>query len=316
MRGFMGSRWRIGDGEFVVPLACDLAIAPAHRDRGVLNLIMTAAIGDLEKLGYRYVFSLSAEKITHIASLAAGWRAVGSPVLAQRVSRALGLRRYWADRLGPFTTVYRRAKNRVRFRWRAPAHPFAHLDQAPGRHPHPRVSLARAPRSEEMARQFRTTLRDGRIRQVRDAVFLDWRYSNPRSTYRFLFWEDSELRGYVVLAARLSYSGERYYPTVRIADWEASDREAESELLDAAMRWGRFSGVETWSATLSERRQRLLALHGLRVSTERPSFHDPGVSLLVRPTGRQVSASAWTGAGVDLLDIGNWDLRRIDADDT
>ena len=64
---------------------------------------------------------------------------------------------------------------------------------------------------------------DGRIRYRRDREYLDWRFRNPTSEYRFLYWEESRLEGYLVLSRRVSDLGAWY--RVYIADLEATDHE-------------------------------------------------------------------------------------------
>jgi GNAT superfamily N-acetyltransferase len=313
MRGFMGSRWQIGNESLSVPLACDLAIEPAHRDRGVFSLLMGAALEDLAELGYRYVFNLSAQRETLVASLATGWRSVGSLGVLRRSTRAVGGTRRLVTKLGALRSRCESIGGRILSRGSL-GHPFSRLDGTARRQPHPRIGLATAPRVGEMARFVERTTSRGLIRHVRDEAFFAWRFRNPRASYRFLFWEDAGFRGYLILVAGLSYEPDRFYPTVRILDWEAADAEVESELLKAALAWGRFSSLETWSTGLSESASGLLERHGFRPSGPEPSFRDPGAMVLVRPTKSQIAEADWVAAGVRLLDIDNWDLRQAYSD--
>ena len=78
---------------------------------------------------------------------------------------------------------------------------------------------------------------DGRIRHVRDARYLAWRFQNPLHEYRFLLAGGDRLHGYLVLQAyRLSRHG-----AANIVDWEASDPAVRRALLHAAVEWGGFS---------------------------------------------------------------------------
>jgi len=61
---------------------------------------------------------------------------------------------------------------------------------------HFKLSIDDAPRSIEMADLIAQIPLDGRMCHVRDAEYLNWRYCNPRSAYRFLFWGERELQGY------------------------------------------------------------------------------------------------------------------------
>ncbi len=165
-----------------------------------------------------------------------------------------------------------------------------------------------------MARFVESMPSRGLIRHVRDEAFFAWRFRNPRASYRFLFWDDADLRGYLVLVAGLSYEADRFYPTVRILDWEAADAEVESALLETAIAWGRFSSLETWSTGLSELASGQLQRHGFRPSGPEPSFRDPGANVLVRPTNSPIMEADWVECGVRLLDIDNWDLRQAYSD--
>ena len=116
-----------------------------------------------------------------------------------------------------------------------------------GARPDRHLSVERNPRPLAMAGLVERIGWDGRMRRVRDCDYFAWRFRNPRSNYRFLFWEDGGLEGYLVLRASVSLS-----PNVFIVDWEAANAEARSELLRAAIRLGGFQSLAIWSSTLPE----------------------------------------------------------------
>jgi hypothetical protein len=145
---------------------------------------------------------------------------------------------------------------------------------------------------------------DGRIRHVRDARYIDWRYRNPLHDYRFLYLRDgAALLGYLVLGRALSDYGNGL--RVNVVDWEARDDVLAEALLDAALRYGRFAELAAWSATLPEARRRSLLRAGLspcdREQTERglPSILIRAVTGAAQPVGR------------DVLSLVNWDLRMV-----
>ena len=314
MRGFMGSQWQIGAERLAVPLACDVVIEATHRNRGVFSLLMDAALEDMAGLGYRYVLSLSAQRITLLSSLASGWRSVGSLDVLHRTTRSRHGARKMLDRLGKAAPWCESIARRILPR--SPlVSPFSRLDTTARRKSHPRISLTTAPRAAEMAALVAIRPGGAPIRSVRDESFFEWRFRNPRAAYRFLYWDDTDLRGYLTLAAGLSYEADRLYPTVRILDWEAGNAEIESELLATALAWGRFSSLETWSAGLSEHAGELLEGYGFRPSHKDPSFSDPGAHLLVRPTRSPATEVDWVANGVELLEMGNWELRPAYSDD-
>jgi GNAT superfamily N-acetyltransferase len=315
MRGFMGSRWRVGSETVMLPIAGDLVIEPAHRDRGALSLLMGAALEDLAEQGYPYVINLSAQTVTLIASLAAGWRSVGSPGILSRAAGAAGAVRSLLPKVGPLRPINQKLAKLGRLLG-APSlrRPFARLDRTARRRPHSRISLKDAPRPGEMAELAGRSPDPRSIRHVRDEAFFAWRFRNPRAAYRFLFWEDDSLRGYLVLAVGLAYEADHFYPKVRLVDCEATDADIESELLEAAMTWGRFGLIETWAAGLSAHAMASLERRGFRLANPPPSMRDPGVNLLVRPTRSSTAAADWVLGGASLLDLDNWDLRPACSD--
>jgi GNAT superfamily N-acetyltransferase len=316
MRGFCGARWQVGhEGQTVlVPIAGDFVIAPEHRDRGLFTKIMTAALVDLAAHGYTYVFNLGAGPVTFVGSLAMGWRAIGSlrPVIRR-------------ERVGFDLRRVRRLVSRLPVLWRcaelvptrpsgADRHPFRHLDRRAGRlgpHVSAHVSVARAPRPEAMAELVGRIGGDGRIRQVRDPRYFAWRFQDPLFAYRFLFWEDARLEAYLVLRSPVSrtQNGAR----VSIVDWEATSGEARDELLQAAIRLGRFSELMTWSATMPETTRALLRDRGFEPCVEGPEQTARLLpSVLIRPVSDEGLRGAWVLCGRRLLDMNNWDVRLLD----
>lgn len=83
-------------------------------------------------------------------------------------------------------------------------------------------------------------------RSVRNESFFRWRLANPHRRYRFLFWHDSRLRGYMVLAWAA-----RDPERVLIADYAVED---DAVLEDFLMALNRSPDTEYWlmSSTLPE----------------------------------------------------------------
>ena len=73
-----------------------------------------------------------------------------------------------------------------------------------------------------------------------------WRFDDAIGPFRFLFWDDGQLGGYLILRGGIARSGSR----AGILDWEASEPQIKRELLSAAVCWGRFKSVDIWSASL------------------------------------------------------------------
>ena len=66
----------------------------------------------------------------------------------------------------------------------------------------PTVRVEREPRADAMAELVARLPYDGRIRHVRDARYLAWRYRNPLRDYRFLYRDGAGLAGLPRLAGR------------------------------------------------------------------------------------------------------------------
>ena len=306
MWGRYGAKWEIGQPPeaFIGPCVGDLVIAPGHRNRGLLAKIIEVGQDDLADSGFPYAFALSAAAAPRLFLLMAVWRSAGPVETA--------VRRSWG----------RKARDRLRRAIRPPADerpPFCALDRngVPGhRGADSHVSLEQAPRPAEMAELVERIRSDGRLRQVRDAEYFTWRFQNPLSLYRFLFWADSRLEGYLVLQA----PAHRAHRPVSIVDWEATDARARADLLRAAIRWGEFGQLTVWSATLPTETKAILREAGFsvvaipesvgRAYRERASRP----TILVRAARRDLPAADWAVAGRHLLDPTNWDLRAIYSD--
>ncbi len=313
MRGFHEARLEAGTPSraFPVLIAGDALISAAHRNRGLVARIMELAYADLAGRGCSYLMSIGgANRINALGMLSLGWRSAGAMKPMGRVTAQVGR-----------TLKMRRAVSRMpilwRFsesRWLASAdqrHPFRHLDAAkPERDPadRPPISTESRPRSEAMVDLIRRAGHDGRIRYVRDRTYLDWCFSNPLSEYRFLYWMEERLEGYLVLSRRKSDLGG--WDRVYIVDLEATSPRIRSALLTAAMEWGRFPELVAWTASLSGEDVQLLVSRGfVPVDPEDTSRGCP--CILVRALGHDLPAAEWELGGRALLDILNWDIRVL-----
>ena len=312
MRGFYPSRWEIGRaGDFSdVLVADDLYVRADHRNRGVVRALMQTALADLHETGVDYVFNLSGAPVTVMASLATGWRSAGplQPRARSSTSHAL---------LAAVRT--RISKRPFLWRYRSSSHlytaeelrPFARLDahsSLASERSGIRCTIAREARPQEMARLVSRLGYDGRIRHVRDAAYLTWRYQNPLNEYRFFYADSTDLRGFLVLKWTRAAFGPN--PRVQIVDWEAEDEACLVALLDAALSAGGCPELMTWSATLGEPRTALLTRYGFVPSDPQSAAHGcPCV--LVRACDPSRSHEDWRLRGAPLLEADRWDIRMI-----
>ena len=314
MRGLFGARWEIGSPSNTVPGYCaeDLVIAPEHRNRGLVTKIMKIALKDLETRGYSHAFSMSAAAVTMIASLAMGWRNVGSmkPMRRQPGKAPFLFRsqRYIRGR-----HLVRQYSHRSPLRqWEERNRPFSYLDRKRSRlgwEVSPCISLQNEPRPESMAELVKQIGCDGRIRHVRDQAYFAWRFRNPLSRYRFLFWEEAGLKGYLVLQEYVTpYLSKT---RVNIVDWEAANTHIRGELLRAAVGCCGLFHMEIWSATLDNEKKDLLRDAEFHPVDESKGMAQHQVCLLVRPARDDIRDTDWEIANVSLLEMGNWDVRMI-----
>jgi GNAT superfamily N-acetyltransferase len=295
MRGMFGTLWEIDDAAThrILPYADDLVVAPAHRNSGVAHRIVQELLSDAAHRGFPYALSLSAGPTTFVASLATGWRSPGSYRIVRRERRERRARPGWSRRLDRLLGRGSRL--------------FDRLDLFGGRAQSP-LSLARAARPEAMAELVGRLPWDGRIRHVRDLRYFDWRFRNPLHEYRFLYWDDGGLEGYLVLQRYLSERTDQR--CVNIVDWEGADERVRAKLLAAAIEWGNFDSLSAWSVGAGEPVRALLVEHGFTAG-ESDGLRARHSGLLVRPLAATAQGGRWIIGRRDLLDLANWDLRML-----
>jgi GNAT superfamily N-acetyltransferase len=311
MRGAYGTCWEAdGVDRVVLPAVDDFAVLPEHRGSGVATLIMRAQHDDLKARGYPFAMALSSGRLTALASLAAGWKSVAAmePVV----------------RFGPRRRLTRGLYGRlhgVRFLWRlaarndrvtpSPTEPFARLEalgRIPGRAPGTTIVFERAARADAMAALIQRLGHDGRIRQVRDAEFIAWRYRNPWREYGFLYMErGGRLDGFLALGRFHEYR--QTMTPFHIVDWEGVPPETRAELLAVALRHGRFPEIGAWSAAGHTEDQLVLVRAGF-VPWELESRARGLPCVLVRAIS-SAPAEEWKLGNRRLIDRENWDTRLL-----
>jgi hypothetical protein len=175
------------------------------------------------------------------------------------------------------------------------------------------VTASAEPRAAAMAGLAGRLARDGRLRAVRSAEYLEWRFRNPLGQYRYFYQGDGELAGYLVLHARRRQAGMLNPPPVHIVDWEAADDRIREELLQAAIQTSRPRVLQVWSVSCAAATRALLGASG---------FHsiDPSRGLkYYRPAVLIKSLSAGARGTDDtaerrLRDPEQWDLRMLYSD--
>jgi len=291
MRGMYGAKWEIGHPSQTLSVVCagDSVTAPEHRKCGLYKRITRVALNDLANIGYSYVFSLSTGPVTLPSSLSMGWRSVGSLQMMIREARQRTISSSKEQHSFPYPD--RNVTER-----RLEASPY--------------VSLERTARAEAMAELVEQIGNDGRIRHARDQQYFAWRFKNPLSQYRFLYWEDSSLDGYLVLQTSVY----RDRLKISIVDWEATNMQVRTDLLQTAIHLGNFNVLSIWSATLSDEIKILLQNTGFNPQKEVKSITKFRPTILVRPVRDEMLKTNWVIANRRLLDLESWDLRMIYSD--
>ncbi len=309
MRGFCPSNWEAGTNanrqRFSWDCSDDLVVESSHEGHGLFARFTDLAVRDVAARGHGWYLSLSALRVTRLQSLTSGSRSLGvmNPVGRFTTMAALSDRIQESVRKIPLAW---RALKRLKLGGDARA-AFHRLDH------HPNTTLdgitliaSPAARVEEMAKLIDVLPFDGRLRHVRDARYLAWRFDNPLHEYRFLYvYSEAKLVGYLVLERGVSdYANAR---RINIADWEFHDNKAGRALLASAISMGDPPELVAWTATLDPTRTMLLQAAGLTATdTEQTQRGLP--CILVRGVGEQ---GALPDSVKALADLDNWDFRMI-----
>ena len=314
MRGFFGTQWEVGipARKSVALYADDLVIAPDHRNHGLVHRIMAAAFEDLAKRKYQYAFNLSAGPLTLLFTLAMGWRSVGHMQPMYRRSLPVALRGARGSLIRRLPKPPRQVNWMLRRGSEKKQRSLTDIDAARLRRSLrsvPWISLEDFPHSAAMAELIERVGDRGRIRHVRDRKYFDWRFQNPLSRYRFLYWAKARLEGYLVLQEYTSAYANK--ELVNIVDWEATSIAVHAELLQAAKKLTTGRRLMIWSVSLPQELTAVLEAAGFKLEREPKSVSQQRRALLVRPIRDEELGGDWLFAGQRLLDMGNWDLRML-----
>ena len=314
MRGFHEATLEAGTPTraFRVLIAGDALISAPHRNRGLVSRIVKLAEKELTPRGHPYLMSLGgANQVNMFGLLSLGWKSAGAVQPVGRVTMRARAGHWLSEELSGLRVLWR-------FDWKRllasadQRHLFRRLDAAragrAGRGTAAPITLESRPRVDAMAGLIERLGHDGRIRYRRDREYLDWRFRDPSKEYRFLYWDESRLEGYLVLSRRASDLGG--WQRVFVSDLEATDARIRRALLSAAMSWGRFPELVTWTASLSHDETRLLQDHGFS-PVDRADTARGCPCVLVRPLGEGARSPEWLLGGRQILDISSWDIRVL-----
>ena len=139
--------------------------------------------------------------------------------------------------------------------------------------------------------------------QLRDSAYYRWRFRNPLSEYRFLFWNDGAPSAFAVLQrSRYLYGADLY-----LVDYAAPDAEALSAMIGEIVDVGGFDRLSMWTNWLPSSTAAGLHAQGFAprdMSRGSPGFQ-PGFLAIDLGNASASASSSWPHS---------WDLRMIDSD--
>lgn len=314
MRGAYETTWQVKNAptRFNALCSADLLILQEYRNKGLYKEFANYVMDDLCKMGVQHYFSFTATPLNAMISLSIGWKAIGKINIMKKQfrtnrSKAISLAKNIAGpraikllkKAGLNLILKRRRKDNSqrndeiyhRARMQFPS----------------RISLENTPRPLEMSRLVDSTLPKDKITLVRDESFFQWRYNNPLSKYRFLYWYDDGLKGYLVLQSHL-YSIESL-GTYNIFELEATDSSIKIELLNAMTSIMNDVSISVWTNMLDQVSYEFLESKGFKEENSAKSVKEHSRTILIRPIGKHDEKIEFQG--LNLLDADNWDFKMI-----
>jgi hypothetical protein len=318
VRSFCVTHWQAGNpGTTFLSLAdADTVIDQDYRRKGLFSLVNQYSLEALISSQYKTIITLSANRGSAAAVLKMGWKNVGFIQTAYYLPSSQQTQGDFFSRILQKSAVHRFLNKHLRQitypQTVVEGTTFEKLDQSSTKirsQLNQPIFVLQEPQPEAMAELVERVVDDGRIRQVRDNAFFQWRYKNPRSKYRFLYWGNvDKIDGYIVLRSRINERD----GNVMIVDWETENLDIFKNLLNASIKLGQFRYLSTWSESLSHEKKKMLKERGFSISTyvgeeDRDNF--PPIILV-----NKIADNNWKINNCNILDVSNWDLRPIYAD--
>jgi predicted N-acetyltransferase YhbS len=312
---FFGAKWQVGypSKTFNIPMAGDSVIHPDYRNKGIFRKINELSIDDIHNRGYKYVFALSAAPVTYYSFLLLDWHSAGRIREArwQKIQANDTKARSLARKIPFFYKSYKFLKKALFSNdssmdiIRKPLDDFDNKNSWLSHRVSKHISVHNKPYPKEMEALVKQNKRDGRIGHVRDSEYFSWRFQNPLSDYRFIYWKDASLDGYLVLQISTKYLS----TIVHIVDWEATTPEVQDGLLKAALMLGNLKEIRVWTETGTEPTNNLLNMYGFA-----PQIDEKNPSLLIKYNQNNINQDKWILGDQQVTSLSNWDLRAIYSD--
>jgi hypothetical protein len=326
MVGAYGAKWQVGIPRhtFICPCFGDAVIHPDHRNQGLFRKMMTFALDDLTKTDFKFVFDFSARPEIALVLMMNGWRSPGFFQTAHILTAQGKIFRWLRRILNLFHVSTFTAGRLSGFMCGRSCDRSVQLDRAYDQlqkngtkynlNSNSPISVARSPRPKAMAKLVERLADDGRIQHVKDESYFGWRFQNPLSRYHFVFWDDPQLEGYLVLQTPKQTDGT--WVSLNVVDWEAANLDILSGLFQAVIRLGAVSDLTLWSSTLSKEKIALLRRQGFSfVNKTGKIAHDIQLpTMFTKYVCPDASRTEWGLSNRSLLDLTNWNMRMIYSD--
>lgn len=326
MVGVYGTKWHCGDPEqcFVLPCFSDAVIHPEWRNSGLFPELNRFALADLAATtDHTYALDMSAMSNIAASLMMQGWRTPGfiqtAHWRATRHNRSEPIRA-WAKKTIPMARpLYGRLRSTLR-RKKAdaetlPLPTFSQLDSLNGENGSPdsdgRIFSRQNALPVEMAGLVTRIGFADRLQHVRDKHYFQWRFENPLSSYRYIFHRDTQINGYLVLQTSRWVGG-----GANVVDWAASDQSILEALLTFATQKTTLSGLNIWSATLSESIRNVLLRTGftLKEGSGNLSQDLQRPTMLIKGIHELTVQQSWEIENKALLALSNWELYMANSD--
>jgi len=309
VRGFYEWPFRQKGDSFTALCCADLVIHREYRSKGLYPDMMNFIMSDLHDEGYTYLLSFSAGPTALINSLALGWKVISR---MKSIHTQFYMRPVTKKLTDPVTVnklIKRVVTTKILRKPPGPPKIREELWRSANNLP-ANVEFGYDPKPGEMARLISGLDTNGKVVLVRDEKYFGWRYRNPLSGYFFLYWQDSELRGYLVAQTPLFMAGSM--GSFNVLELEGQSPEIKKELMKALLSLLDFRSATVWSGMLDDSVRRYLMASGFRERSTTKSVAEFNETVLISTTGRDNERIEFHGT--NLLDVNNWDFKMTYSD--
>lgn len=312
MRGAYESVWQVKSAgiRFDASISADLLILEEYRNKGIYKELIDFVLEDLRRMGVQYYLSFNATPLSTVIALAHGHKGIGEIGIMKKhfrtdSSRAVDLAKSLAGRR--VINLIKRTGIHSMFRKRAAGNSerYDNIYQQHGTQLPRHITLEDKPRPQEMARLTDSTLPEDKITLVRDESYFRWRYNNPLSKYLFIYWHDSEMKGYLVLQSHIY--GVESIGSYNVFELEATDPAVRMDLLSALISIVNDGSISVWTNLLDRDSCEFIVSKGFQPVQHARNVKEYKLTMLIHPIG--IRDDELTIQGVDLLDKDNWDFK-------